>query len=78
MNFDLSTFNTWVAAYLVHDKTAMRLAQRRFTANFDRAFNAWIATHPATNPHAPRGPRHAAVQAPGAGYGGRAVSQGDS
>ncbi len=56
LNFDLSSFNTWVAAYLVHDKTATRIAQRRFTPNFDRAFKAWIATHPVTNPHAPEGP----------------------
>ena len=52
LNFDLSSFNTWVAAYLTHDKTAMRVAQRRFTPNFDRAFKAWIATHPAINRHA--------------------------
>ncbi len=58
LNFDLSSFNTWVTAYLAHDKTAVRLAERRFTPNFRRAFNAWLSTHPETNPNAPRGPTY--------------------
>ncbi len=56
LNFDLSSFNTWVAAYLVHDTSAMTVAERRFTPNFHRAFLAWVATHPAKNPHAPADP----------------------
>jgi hypothetical protein len=57
-NFDSSTFNTWFTAYLAGNKQAERIARRRFSPEFRVAFNAWIATHPATNPHAPPGPTY--------------------
>lgn len=57
-NFDASTFNAWFTAYLLHDKTGMAVAERRFRAPFLVAFDAWIATHPFTNPHAPKGPTY--------------------
>jgi hypothetical protein len=57
-DFDSSTFESWFAAYTVGNKTAMRLAEHRFRPNFKVAFDAWLATKPATNPEAPRGPTY--------------------
>ena len=56
--FDASTFNAWFAAYTVHNKQAMALAERRFRPQFRVAFEAWRATKPETNPNAPRGPTY--------------------
>jgi hypothetical protein len=36
----------------------MRVAEYRFRPVFDTAFKAWLATHPLTNPHAPKGPTY--------------------
>jgi hypothetical protein len=36
----------------------MALAEHRFRPGFDVAFDAWRATHPETNPNAPRGPTY--------------------
>ncbi len=58
LNFDASTFNAWFTAYLLGDKAGMRVAERRFRAPFLVAFDAWIATHPFTNPNAPKGPTY--------------------
>jgi hypothetical protein len=57
-NFDASTFNAWFTAYTLDNQTAMRLAVRRFSPGFEVAFNAWLATNPATNPNAPKGPTY--------------------
>jgi hypothetical protein len=57
-NFDSSTFESWFSAYIAGDKTAMRLAERRFRPEFKVAFDAWRATKPETNPEAPRGPTY--------------------
>jgi hypothetical protein len=58
LNFDLTTFNDWFTAYVAKDTYSMAIAEKRFTPNFDRAFRAWLATDPATNPHAPPGPTY--------------------
>ncbi len=58
LNFDASTFNAWFTAYLLGDKAGMSVAERRFRAPFLVAFDAWIATHPFTNPNAPKGPTY--------------------
>ena len=55
-DFDSSTFESWFAAYIAGNKTAMRIAEHRFRPEFKVAFDAWRATKPATNPEAPRGP----------------------
>ncbi|MGZ8476237.1 MAG: hypothetical protein ACXWWQ_08495 [Candidatus Limnocylindria bacterium] len=55
-NFDSSTFEAWFAAYAVQNEQAMALAEHRFRPAFRVAFDAWRATKPETNPHAPRGP----------------------
>ena len=58
LNFDLTTFNDWFTAYVAGDRSAMAIAERRFSPNFHRAFLAWLATKPATNPAAPPGPTY--------------------
>jgi hypothetical protein len=57
-NFDSSTFEAWFAAYTVHNEQAMALAKHRFRPEFRVAFEAWRATKPETNPHAPKGPTY--------------------
>jgi hypothetical protein len=57
-NFDSSTFEAWFAAYTADNKQAMALAEHRFRPGFDKAFKAWRATNPETNPNAPRGPTY--------------------
>ena len=57
-NFDSSTFEAWFTAYTVGNKQAMALAKRRFRPEFRVAFDAWRATHPETNPNAPKGPTY--------------------
>jgi hypothetical protein len=49
-NFDALTFNAWFTAYVVGNKNAMQVAERRFRPQFLVAFNAWLATHAFTNP----------------------------
>ncbi len=50
-------FNSWFAAYLTHNPNGMRLAEKRFRPEYRVAFDAWLATHPFTNPDAPAGPQ---------------------
>ena len=57
-NFDASTFNAWFTAYTLNNQTAMKIAVRRFTPEFLRAFDSWLATDPETNPNAPKGPTY--------------------
>lgn len=57
-NFDASTFNAWFDAYAVNNVTAEQIAINRFSPAFRRAFDAWMATDPETNPHAPKGPTY--------------------
>jgi hypothetical protein len=57
-NFDSSTFDAWFTAYTLNNQTAMTLAVKRFSPEFLRAFNSWLATDPATNPNAPKGPTY--------------------
>jgi len=53
-NFDSSTFTVWFVAYVAGNAEREAIAERRFTPNFRRAFDAWMATEPATNPTLPR------------------------
>jgi hypothetical protein len=57
-NFDSSTFEAWFAAYAVGNDRAMNVAIHRFRPEFRVAFDAWRATKPETNPHAPPGPTY--------------------
>jgi hypothetical protein len=53
---DLSQFNAWFSAYLSHNESGQRVAEKRFRPDYDVAFRAWLATKPFTNPAAPKGP----------------------
>lgn len=52
---DATTFNAWFGAYVTHNRNAMRIAERRFRPGYRVAFDAWLKTHPFTNPNAPPG-----------------------
>jgi hypothetical protein len=54
---DAVTFNAWFGAYIAGDKNGARVAAKRFRPQYAVAFNAWLATHPFTNPNAPKGPQ---------------------
>lgn len=54
---DAITFNAWFAAYIAGNKEDQRIAEKRFRPEYKVAFDAWIATHPFTNPDAPPGPQ---------------------
>jgi hypothetical protein len=56
--FDSTMFNAWFAAYVAGNKAAERVAEQRFRPVYLAAFNAWIATDPFHNPHAPKGPSY--------------------
>jgi hypothetical protein len=53
---DSTTFNAWFGAYISGNKEAARVAEKRFRPEYRVAFDAWMATHPFTNPNAPSGP----------------------
>jgi hypothetical protein len=55
---DASNFNAWFSAYLAGNRSAERVAERRFRPNYDVAFRAWLATKPFQNPNAPKGPQY--------------------
>ena len=57
-NFDASTFNAWFIAYTLDNHEKMKVAEGRFRPAFKVAFDAWLATHPGTNPHAAPGPTY--------------------
>jgi hypothetical protein len=53
---DVSTFNTWIQAKKDGNDALAALYVRRFSPAFKTAFDAWIASHPFSNPDAPPGP----------------------
>jgi len=53
---DVSTFNTWIQAYSDGKTTLANIYVRRFSPEYRTAFDAWLKTHPFTNPDAPAGP----------------------
>jgi hypothetical protein len=55
---DSVSFNAWFAGFTTNNKTAQRLAVKRFRPGYKPAFNAWLATDPAHNPNAPPGPSY--------------------
>src|SRR5271170_979951 len=57
-NFDASTFNAWFIAFTLNSPQKEAIAVRRFRPQFLAAFNAWMATDPLHNPHAPPGPTY--------------------
>jgi hypothetical protein len=57
-NFDSSTFNAWFIAFTLDNPQKQAIAARRFRPEFKVAFDAWMATNPDHNPHAPPGPTY--------------------
>jgi hypothetical protein len=57
-NFDSSTFSAWFIAFTLNSPQKEAIAERRFRPEFRIAFNAWMATDPLHNPHAPAGPTY--------------------
>jgi hypothetical protein len=57
-NFDSSTFTAWFIAFTSANPRDEALAERRFRPEFKTAFDAWLATDPVHNPHAPPGPTY--------------------
>ncbi len=57
-NFDASTFNAWFIAFTLNSPQKEAIAVRRFRPQFRVAFNAWMATDPLHNLHAPPGPTY--------------------
>jgi hypothetical protein len=53
---DVATFNTWIQAKKDGNGALAALYVRRFSPAFKTAFDAWIASHPFSNPDAPPGP----------------------
>jgi hypothetical protein len=57
-NFDASTFNAWFIAFTLNSPQKEAIAVHRFRPQFLVAFDAWLATNPLHNPHAPPGPTY--------------------
>jgi hypothetical protein len=53
---DVSTFNTWIEARNEGRTELAALYARRFSPEFNVAFDAWLVTDPFSNPSAPPGP----------------------
>ena len=53
---DVTTFNTWIEAHNQGRRDLAALYERRFSPEFKRAFDAWIALDPFSNPEVPPGP----------------------
>jgi hypothetical protein len=55
---DSVSFNAAEAAYLSGNKALFRLTLNRMRPGYRPAVNAWLATHPLKNPHAPPDPSY--------------------
>jgi hypothetical protein len=55
---DATTFNAWFGAYISGKPREAEVAARRFRPGYRVAFDAWLKTHPFTNPNAPAGPAY--------------------
>ncbi len=53
---DITTFGTWIQAKTSGNHEVAKLYERRFSPEYKVAFDAWLRTHPFTNPEAPPGP----------------------
>jgi hypothetical protein len=56
VQIDVATFIQWVDARQRHHPALATFYRTRFRDEFDRAFVAWLATRPFSNPAAPRTP----------------------
>jgi hypothetical protein len=53
---DSAMFNSWLQARDAGNRNLQRMFERRFSADYKVAFEAWLATDPFHNPDAPPGP----------------------
>ena len=53
---DISTFNTWIQAKQAGNEQLAALYARRFSPEYEVAFDAWLRTDPFNDPSAPPGP----------------------
>lgn len=53
---DIGLFTNWINAYATGNTELTEFYEKRFRPEFLPAFEAWIETHPATNPDAPPSP----------------------
>jgi hypothetical protein len=53
---DIATFVQWVDAYVSGKRDLAQFYRQRFRDELKPAFNAWLATKPRANPHAPLSP----------------------
>jgi hypothetical protein len=56
VQIDVATFSSWLDAHAQHDTELADFYRQRFRAEFQPAFDAWLATDPFTNPKAPETP----------------------
>ncbi len=56
--YNSGTLTAWLQAETSHDTALAGILARRFTPNYEVAFEAWLKTDPLTNTHAPPGPRY--------------------
>lgn len=56
VQIDVALFTQWIDAYARHETVLADFYRKRFRTEFQPAFNAWVATRPAKNPHAPLSP----------------------
>jgi hypothetical protein len=54
--YDITTFNSWIAARLAGQEKLAAYYQRRFRPEYAVAFEAWMKLDPMNNPSAPPGP----------------------
>jgi hypothetical protein len=54
--YNAGVFTAWLQAYSAGDERLQTLLQRRFTPEYEVAFQAWLKTKPFTDPQAPPGP----------------------
>ena len=56
--YNAGNFTAWLQAYDGGDKSLQKLLERRFTPEYKKAFDAWVALDPFNDPSAPPGPRY--------------------
>ncbi len=75
--YNAGNFTAWLQAYDAGDKSLQALLERRFTPEYKKAFDAWVAIDGMHDPTAPPGPRYMEeYEDPLTGEGGRAEQGG--
>ena len=56
--YNAGNFTAWLQAYDGGDQSLQKLLERRFTPEYKKAFDAWVAIGGVSDPNAPPGPRY--------------------